>query len=110
MRLGKRINAGLINNVKKCKLYKMSSWNEKEAKSLFQELSFYNVAIEKLQNRGLKNIDLLQEFPFYDELNIYEMSKAFGWYGRTYKVEIVDSKDPLVQLEASKSSIKDLFK
>ena len=32
------------------------------------------------------------------------------WYARTYKVEIIDSKDPLAQLEASKSSIKDLFK
>ena len=26
------------------------------------------------------------------------------------KVEIVEKKDPLIQLEASKSSIKDLFK
>ena len=31
-------------------------------------------------------------------------------YARSYKVEIVYSKDPLVQLEASKSSIKGLFK
>ena len=28
----------------------------------------------------------------------------------SYKVEIVDKKDPIVQLEGSKSSIKDLFK
>ena len=27
----------------------------------------------------------------------------------TYKVELIDKKDPLSQLEASKSSIKDLF-
>ena len=26
-----------------------------------------------------------------------------------YKVEIIEKKDPIVQLEASKSSIKDLF-
>ena len=38
------------------------------------------------------------------------MSKTFEWYVRSYKVEIVDSKDPLVQLQPSKSSIKDLFK
>ena len=38
------------------------------------------------------------------------MLKAFGWYARSYKVEIVEAKDPLAQLEASKSSIKDLFK
>ena len=31
-------------------------------------------------------------------------------YARSYKVEIVDHKDPLVQLQASKSSIEDLFK
>ena len=38
------------------------------------------------------------------------MSKTIGWYARSYKVEIVDLKDPLVQLEASKPSIKTLFK
>ena len=38
------------------------------------------------------------------------MSKVFGWYERSYKVEIVDSKDALAQLEASKSSIKGLLK
>ena len=27
----------------------------------------------------------------------------------SYKVEIIERKDPIVQLEASKSSIKDLF-
>ena len=38
------------------------------------------------------------------------MSKTFGLYARSYKVEILDSKYPLGQLEASKSSIKDLLK
>ena len=52
----------------------------------------------------------MHEFPFYDELSITEVSKAFKNYARSYKVEIVDHKDPLVQLEARKSSIKDLFK
>ena len=42
-------------------------------------------------------------------MNIYEISKAFVWYAKSYKVEILDSKGLLVQLEASKSSIKDLF-
>ena len=31
-------------------------------------------------------------------------------YARTCTFEIINSKDPLVQLKASKSSIKDLFK
>ena len=34
----------------------------------------------------------------------------FSGYARSYKVEIVDRKDPLVQLQANKSSIDDLFK
>ena len=57
-------------------------------------LPFYNVLIEKPKIKGLKSIDLLHELPFYDELNIYEMSKEFGWYATSYKVEIVHSKDP----------------
>ena len=52
---------------------RMSFWNQKEAKRLFQILAFYNVLIEKLKIKGLKNIDLLQELPFYVELNIFEM-------------------------------------
>ena len=89
---------------------KISLWNEKEAKRLFQILPFYNVLIEKPKIKGLKNIDLLHELPFYDELNIYKMPKAFKRYSRSYKIELVDSKDPLAQLEARKSSIKDSFK
>ena len=53
---------------------------------------------------------MIHETPFYDELNIYDMSKAFEWYARSYKVEVVESKYPLSQLETSKSSIKGLFK
>ena len=65
--------------------------------------------IEKPKIKGFKDMNLLQELPFYTELNIYEMSKSFRQYERSYKVEIADSKGPLVQLEASKSSIKVLF-
>ena len=49
------------------------------------------------------------ELPFYDELSIKQISKAFNRSARSYKIEIIDSKDPLVQLEANKSSIKDFF-
>ena len=58
----------------------------------------------------ISNTFLLQELPFYDELNVLKSSNAFSGYARSYKVEIVDHKDPLVQLQASKSSIEDLFK
>ena len=88
---------------------KMSFWDEKEAKKIFQELPFYNVFIEKPRIKRLKNIDLLHELPFYDELSIVKISEAFKRYARSYRVEIVDSKDPLAQLKASKSSIEDLF-
>ena len=33
----------------------------------------------------------------------------FRRYAKSYKVEIVEREDPIVQLEASKSSIKGLF-
>ena len=75
----------------------------------FKELPFYNVSIDKPKIKRLKNIDLLPELPFYDQLNIIKTDQAFKGYARSYKVEIVDKKDLIVQLEASKSSIKDLF-
>ena len=75
----------------------------------FKELAFYNVSIEKPKIKRLKNIDLLTELPFYDQLNIIKTDHAFSGYAMSYKVEIVDKKDLIVQLEASKSSIKDLF-
>ena len=38
------------------------------------------------------------------------MSKAFRWHVWGYKVQKVDSKDPLAQWEVSNPSIKNLFK
>ena len=75
----------------------------------FKELPFYNVSIDKLKIKLLKNIDLLAELPFYDQLNIIKTDDAFSGYAMSYKVKIVDKKNLIVQLEASKSSIKDLF-
>ena len=75
----------------------------------FKELTFFNVSIEKPKIKRLKNIDLLAELPFYDQLNLTKTDQAFSGYTASYKVEIVDKKDLIVQLEASKSSIKDLF-
>ena len=66
--------------------------------------------IEKPEIKKLSNIELLHELPFYDELSITEVSNAFKRNARSYKVEIGDHKDPLVQLETSKSNIKDLVK
>ena len=94
----------------KYKPYKNVFWNEQERKELFQILPFYNVLIEKPKIKHLPNMELLHELPFYHELSVVEISKTFKRYARSYKVEIIDSKYPLVQLEASKSSIEDLFK
>ena len=81
-----------------------------DAKKLFQILPFYNNFIEKPKIEKLSSIKLLQELPFYNELSIVKNLNAFSGYARSYKVEIVDKKDPLVQLEVSKSSIEDMFK
>ena len=75
----------------------------------FKELPFFNVSIEKPKIKSLKNIDLLAELPFYDQLNIIKTDQSFSGYAVSYKVKIVDKKDLIVQLEASNSSIKDLF-
>ena len=66
--------------------------------------------MKKPRIKHLRNIDLLHDFPFYDELRIKQISKEFKGYARSYKIEIIDSKDPLAQLQASISSIQDLFK
>ena len=67
----------------------------------FKELPFYNVSIEKPKIKPLKNVDLLAELSFYDQLNIIT-DQAFSGYAMSYKVEIVDKKDLIVQLDASK--------
>ena len=72
----------------------------------FKELTFYNKHIKK---PWLKNIDLLSELPFYEELNVIKTNHAFRGYAMSYKVEIIENKDPVKQLETSKSSIKDFF-
>ena len=75
----------------------------------YLELPFYNKHIEKPKTKRLKNIDLLSKLPFYEELNVIKTNHAFRGYAMSYKVEMIMKKDPIKQLEASKSSIKDLF-
>ena len=75
----------------------------------FKEVPFFNVSIEKPKIKRLNNVYLLAELPFYDQLNIIKTDQAFKGYAVSYKVERVDKKDLIVQLEASKSSIKDFF-
>ena len=69
----------------------------------FKELPFCNKPIKKPVKR-LKNID-----PLAEQLSVTETDQAFKGYVMSYKVKIVGKKDPIVQLEAIKLSIKNLF-
>ena len=80
-----------------------------DAVDYFKELSFYNKPIEKPKVKRLKNVDHLAELPFYEQLSVIKTNQGFKGYAMSYKVEIVEWKDPILQSEASKSSIKDLF-
>ena len=80
-----------------------------EVVDYFRELPFYNKHIEKPKFKRLKNIDFFSELPFYEELNVIKTNHAIRGYATSYKVEIIEKKDSIKQLEASKLSIKDLF-
>ena len=73
----------------------------------FKELPFYNKHIEKVKR--LKNIDRLAELLIADQLSVIKTDQAFTGYAMSNRVERIERKDPIVQLKASKSSIKDLF-
>ena len=48
-----------------------------DVKNYFKELPFYNTYIEKSKIKRLKNIDLLSELPFYEELNVIKTVHVF---------------------------------
>ena len=53
---------------------------------------------------------MLSELCFYEKQNMQiKTNHAFKGYEMSYKVELVEKKDPLIQLEVSKSSIKNLL-
>ena len=80
-----------------------------DAVNYFKELPFYNKPIEKPKVKRLKNIDWLAELPFYEQLSSIKTNQAFRGYAVSCKVKIIERRVLIVQLEASKSSIKDLF-
>ena len=91
----------------------MSELDFWDYKKLLKILPFYNILIdfiEKPKIKRLSNVELLNVLPFYNSLSIKEISEAFKRYAKSFSIEIVDKKDPLIQLNSSKSSIKDLFK
>ena len=88
-------------------MYKMAILSKIKSHSdvinYFKELPFYNKPIERPVKR-LKNID-----PLAEQLSVIKTDQAFKGYAMSYKVKIVEKKDPILQLEASKLSIKNLF-
>ena len=94
-------------------MYKMAVLSKikphSDAVDYFKELPFYNKPIKKPKLKCLKNIDQLAEHPFYEQLSVIKTNQAFRGYEMSYKVEIIERKDPILQLEASRSSITNLF-
>ena len=45
-----------------------------------KNLPFYNMHIEKTKLKCLKNIDLLSELPFYEELNVIKTNHEYRGY------------------------------
>ena len=65
------------------------------------ELPFYNKHIEKPKIKRLKNIDLLSQLPFYEELNVIKTTHAFRGYAMSYRVELIEKKDPIKQKQVN---------
>ena len=99
------------SNKNECKCKRCGCiWSHSDAIDYFKELPFYNKSIKKPKIKCLKNIEQLAEVPFYEQLSVIKTNQAFRGYAMSQKVEIIEKKDPIVQLEASKLSIKNLFK
>ena len=82
----------------------------RDANKIFKILPFYGIYIDKPKVKKLNNVQLLQELPFYDKLNIVESKTAFSGYAQSYKIDIVAKRDVIVQLKSSEISIVELFK
>ena len=76
-----------------------------DAKELFKISPFCNTFINLPEIKKLNNVELLKELPFYDKLSIVKNKTAFTGCARSYKIEIVDKRDVIIQL-----SLIELFK
>lgn len=76
----------------------------------FRDWQFYNKSIKKPKTKCLKNTNLLAELPFYNDLSTIKTDSPFKNFAKSFKVEIAERKDPIMQFEASKEKIKDLMK
>ena len=78
-------------------------------------LKLYNfltlfIFVEKPEVKKLNNVQLLKELQFYDELSIVKNKTPFSGYDHSYKIEIIDKRDVIVPLKATKISIVESFK
>ena len=81
-------------------------------KQVLKILPFYNVLIDFIKSDAVKkfnNVELMKKLPFYKDLSVEEISEAFKRYAKSYRVEIVDKKDPIIQLYLNKVCISELF-
>ena len=59
--------------------------------------------------KKFNNVKFMSELPFCKDLSVEEVGEAFKRYAKSYRVEIVDKKDPMIQLYSSKGRITKLF-
>ena len=58
----------------------------------FKELPFHYNPIERPKIKSLKNVDLLAELAFQEQLSIIKTNQAFTGYAMSYEVEIVKKR------------------
>ena len=75
----------------------------------FKELLIYNKHIKKRKIKCLKNTDFLSELPFYEELNLIKKIRHLEDMQWFIELKKLRKKDPIKQLQTSKSNIKDFF-
>ena len=83
-----------------------------ENKRLFKMMPFYNVLTVFVKSDAVKqfsNVELMSELPFYKDLSVREVSEAFERYAKSFRVETVDRKDPMIQLYSSRECTSELF-
>ena len=79
-------------------MYKMAILSKIKSHSdvinYFKEFFFYNKPIKRPIKR-LKNIGPLVELAFYEQLSVIKTYQDFKGYAMSYKVEIIEEKDPI---------------
>ena len=80
-----------------------------DAVHYFKDLPCYNKPIGKTKKKTFKKHWSISWTCFLWTSECNNNIQAFRGNAMSYKVEIIEKENPIVQLEASKSSIKDLF-